>query len=327
MDTLDDVAALAQLAQRRLGRLVHHPLAEPELMSEAETLQMPEAPDLQRLEWVGLLAWGGRDVDDTLPAGVAHKLPVELRPALGLDLAIERVADIEIAAQSQLLCDQVLGAGAHPLLDVVAGDDEVLAAVGDTAHDDVDMRVLRVPVIDGDPVELSAEILLHLADQLAGEALQAGHLRRFFRQDDEPEMVAVALTPLGEGLRIGILGLRTEQPGLLPVPGDTLAPEVAEMGAERRRARGVADDARLDRHQARATHQKMVRPDGGNTAAAEGRAAPAARRAAFPASFPIPLVKLDEQYVVAFEQLDYIAFVRLIGVEEVAMSTPPPSAA
>ena len=45
------------------------------------------------------------------------------------------------------------------------------------------------------------------------------------------------------------------------------------MGAERRGARGVAHDARLDRHQARAAAEQMVRPDSGGTAAAEGRAA------------------------------------------------------
>ena len=62
------------------------------------------------------------------------------------------------------------GAGAHPLLDVVAGDDEILAVVGAAAHDDVDVGIVGVPVIDADPIELGAEILLHLAHQLAGEA-------------------------------------------------------------------------------------------------------------------------------------------------------------
>jgi hypothetical protein len=90
--------------------------------------------------------------------------------------------------------------------------------------------------------------------------------------------MAILLAPPGEGLGVGVLGLRAEQPRLLPVPGDALAPEVAEMSAERRGARGVADDARLDRHQARAAGEQMVRPDGGDTAAAEGRAAGASEQ-------------------------------------------------
>ena len=223
--------------KRRLGGRVHRPLARPELVREAEALQMPQPPDLERVEWVRLPSGIRREVDDAVPIGVAGELPVELGPALGVDLALERAADVEIAAQPQFLGDQVLGAGAHALLDVVARDDEVLAVVGDAAHDDVDVRMLGVPVIDGDPIELGAEILLHLADQLAGEALEVGHLRRVLGRDDEAEMMAVVLAPLGEGLGIGVLGLRAEQPRLLPVPGDALAPEIAEVGGERRRAR------------------------------------------------------------------------------------------
>ena len=126
-----------------------------------------------------------------------------------------------------------------PSLDVVARDDEVLAVVGDAAHDDVDVGMLGVPVIDGDPIELGAEVLLHLADQLAGEALEVGHLGGVLGRDDEAEMMAVILAALGEGLRIGVVGLGSEQPRLLAVPGDALAPQIAEMGRERRARRAL----------------------------------------------------------------------------------------
>ena len=42
-------------------------------------------------------------------------------------------------------------------------------------------------------------------------------------------MVAIILRALREGLGIGIRGLRSEQPRLFPVPGDALAPEIAEV--------------------------------------------------------------------------------------------------
>ncbi len=74
-------------------------------------------------------------------------------------------------------------------------------------------------MIDGDPIELGAEVLLHLADQLAGEALEVGHLRRVLGRDDEAEMMAVILAPLGEGLGIGILGLRVRTAAPSPRPG------------------------------------------------------------------------------------------------------------
>ena len=68
----------------------------------------------------------------------------------------------------------------------------------------------------------------------------------------DAEVMAIALTALGEGLGIGVVGLGTEQPGLLPVPGDTLAPEVAEMRGERCGSCRVAHDAGLDDRAARA---------------------------------------------------------------------------
>ena len=120
------------------------------------------------------------------------------------------------------------------------------------------MRIIRVPVIDTDPVELGAEILFHLPHQVAGIGLEVGHLRRVLGRDDEPEMMPIILGPLGEGLGIGVLGLGTEQPRLLPVPGDTLAPQVAKVGGKRRGPRAMTDDARLDYGVARSAGEQPV---------------------------------------------------------------------
>jgi hypothetical protein len=57
---------------------------------------------------------------------------------------------------------------------------------------------------------------------------------------------------LRECLRIGLVGAGTEGPRLLSVPGDALAPQVAEVGRERCATRAVADDARFDDGVARA---------------------------------------------------------------------------
>ncbi len=81
--------------------------------------------------------WVRRKVDDAMPVGVANELPVELRSAFGLDLALERKLDVAIGARPQLLRHEILSAGAHAFLDVVARYDQVLAVVGDAAHDDV----------------------------------------------------------------------------------------------------------------------------------------------------------------------------------------------
>src|SRR5690606_6323611 len=129
MNPLDDVAALAELAQALLGRLRDDPLARPDLLGEPESLQLAQAADLQRVEFVGLAAGMRREIDDARRMGVARKLAVEVRPAFGRDLALQRGADVAIGAGAQLLGDQVARPVAHAFLDVVARDDEVLAVV------------------------------------------------------------------------------------------------------------------------------------------------------------------------------------------------------
>src|SRR3546814_5408039 len=137
------------------------------------------------MEFVGLAVGMRSKIDDAGFAGVADELPVELRPALRLDLALESAADVEIGAWPQFLGDEVARSVAHAFLDVVAGNHEVLAVVADAAHDQVDVRMLGVPVIDSDPIEPRIEVLLDLADQIAGEGLQVRHLHGVVRRRSE----------------------------------------------------------------------------------------------------------------------------------------------
>ncbi|MCP1734776.1 hypothetical protein J2R87_009110 [Bradyrhizobium elkanii] len=79
------------------------------------------------------------------------------------------------------------------------------------------------------------------------------------------------LTALSKGLGIGILGVRTEQIGLLPVPGNALAPEISEVRGERRRSRPMPNNAGLDRHQTRASGEQTVCLHAGDPTSAEAR--------------------------------------------------------
>jgi hypothetical protein len=147
---------------------------------------------------------GAARVDDA-GAGVADKLPVELGPALGLDLPLEIAADVEIGARPEFLRDEIARAGAHAFLDVVAGDDEVLAVVAHAAHDEMDVGIVGVPVIDADPIELRAEILSIWPIRSRVKDLEVGHLHGVLGRDDEAEMMPVVLAALGEGAAIGVV--------------------------------------------------------------------------------------------------------------------------
>src|SRR5262249_19720840 len=153
MDALDDVAALPELAQGGLGLLGERPLPRADLVGEAESRQLAQTPDLQGMEFVGLTIGIRSEIDDAGAVAVARELAVEAGPALGLDLALERAADLVVSARPQLPGDEVARPVTHALFDIVARDDEVLAVLAHAAHDQMDVRVLGVPMIDGDPFE------------------------------------------------------------------------------------------------------------------------------------------------------------------------------
>lgn len=246
MHALYDVTALAQLSHGGFGIVGNIPLAVTDLLGDAEPLEGAEAADLEGVKFIRLLAGARREIYNTAFVAIAPELAVEIGPAFGLDLTFQRAADIVLVTRAQFLGDEITRPVAHALTDIVAGDDEVLAIVPHTPHDQVDMWMLGVPVVDGDPIEPGVEISLHLPDQVTGEGAQVGHLDRIVRRDDEAEMMAVVLAALGKGLCIGVACLGPEEPGLLPVLGDAFTAQIGEMGRQVAAAQVHAHDTRLD---------------------------------------------------------------------------------
>ena len=150
--------------------------------------------------------------------------PVEACPAVCIDVALEGRAHFVLAPGSELESDQFLSTGADPAADVVAADHEVAAVVGLAADEQVDMRIIGVPVVYPDPVEPAAEIAFHVRDKIAGKGLQVGHVARIFGTDHEPEMMPVALASASEGLLIGAIARGVEHARLLSIPGHALPP-------------------------------------------------------------------------------------------------------
>ena len=271
MDALDDVASLAKLAQSGLGILDHHPLARADLIGEAQSLQLAQPSDFQDVKLVRLAIRARSEIDDACPIRVTRELPVEVGPALRLDLTFEVAPDLLIRAWAQLLRHEILCASTHAFLDVVARDDEILAVVGAAAQDDVDVGIVGVPMINAHPVQLGAEVLLHLVHQVAGEDLEVRHLGRILGRDDEAEVVAIVLATLGKLLGIQVVAAGSEETGLLPIPGHAFAAEIAEVCCKRRRARRMANDAGLDDRDARTAGEQTVRLYGRAAATSEAR--------------------------------------------------------
>ena len=178
-----------------------------------------------------------------------------------------------LASRPELQRHPLGGAVAKAAANVVAANDEVLTVVGAPADQNMDVRVVGIPVIDREPTEPRAEVALDVLHQLAREGAQAFQVCRILGRDDEVKMVPVLLAALCEGLGIGVVGAGVEYASVRPIARDALALEVSHMPRQRRRLELrtlVANDTRHDRDPpARGTRrQRMGRPPSASEARA-----------------------------------------------------------
>ena len=83
----------------------------------------------------------GSEIDDAIMARrLGGKRTIEPGPTVSLDLGVETAANLEVGSWSKLLGDEVTGAGAHSLADVIPRNHQVSPIIGVAAHDDVDVR-------------------------------------------------------------------------------------------------------------------------------------------------------------------------------------------
>ena len=95
-------------------------------------------------------------------------------------------------------------------------------------------------MIDGDPVERSAEIPFGSGHQIVGKGAQILEIARVLRRDDEPEMMPVVFAARRKSAPVEIIAFRPEQVGVAPVLTDAIALQVAEMLDHGRRAKALA---------------------------------------------------------------------------------------
>ena len=214
MDALDDVGTLAERPQCWLGVFGQVPLRGTERLGEAEAFEFSHAPDQCRPSVSLRRAIGsGAQVDHPIMLGsLAGEGAIELGPTVGLNLGVETATNLKIASRQEFQSGKMCSSGAHALADVVAGNHEVAAVTAFAAHDDMDVGIVCVPVVDPNPIELRAEIPLGLRHQVPGERPKVGELLRVLRGHDEAEMVAIALAAIGERAMISVVMFSIEHP-------------------------------------------------------------------------------------------------------------------
>ena len=235
MDALDDVAALAERAQRRLRVLGHDPLSGADRRREAELLQLAGAGDKRGSLGILSPVADRSQIDHPIMAGgLARERLIERRPAIGVDLPLQSAADFLLAAGTKLQRDELLGAGAEAPADIVAIDHQIAAVVGSSANQDMDMWMLGVPMIDRHPIDRRAEIARHFCHEIAREGAKVGELGGVIGRDDESKMVSVVLAAFGESARVRLVARRVEHSARRAVARDAVAAKIGQVSGERR---------------------------------------------------------------------------------------------
>jgi hypothetical protein len=105
--------------------------------------------------------------DPIMRGGLSREDAVEVSPPIGFDLSIQIATDLEIILRPEFECDKMGRSGAQPMTDIVTSNHKIVAIIALPPYDDMDVRVVRIPMIHADPIELGAEIPLGLHHQVA----------------------------------------------------------------------------------------------------------------------------------------------------------------
>jgi hypothetical protein len=187
----------------------------------------------------------------TMRRRVAGERPIQPGPAFRPDLGLQRMPDFSVGSGAELQSQQVLRPRPHSFTNIVPRDDQILAIAGPAPDNDMDVGMLCIPVIDGDPVETGSQIALGIGDEVARKSLDIRKFASVFGRDNELEMVPVAVAPLREGLMIGVIALGAEHPGLFAVLGHAVAAKIGKMRGQRCAFRPVTHDPGFDHRDAR----------------------------------------------------------------------------
>src|SRR3546814_15610020 len=103
------------------------------------------------------------------------------------DLLLNRI----VVARAEGEIDQLASALAQAAADIVARDDQILAALILAPHDDMCVRMAGVVMIDRDPVEIRPKVFLDSGHEPPGERLEVVIFYPVLGAHNDAELVAI----------------------------------------------------------------------------------------------------------------------------------------
>src|SRR5467141_656481 len=243
---LDDIAALAHLAQGGLQLFAQLPAARRGLAGKPHSLQL--AKPRQPQPAVGDAAWIGRrvpEIHETL-AGLGDQRPVDASEAILIDLGRELALLLDRGDRTEFERHQLARPFANAMGDVIAIDDQILAQLIPAVDDDMNMRMAGIKMAHRDPIELRSQVSFEFGHEVAGEAGEVAKRRAVLRRDDDAKLVAVVLAAIEEGVAVGPVLRRRIQPAALAIARGAVALNITQMSGGAAVLAGGTDGARFD---------------------------------------------------------------------------------
>ena len=97
-----------------------------------------------------------REPDGTVRRGMLGDRPIDLRERLAPDVDRPLIGHVPFAASTELAREDFLRPPPHSVAQISAVDPEFVTVSVDAAHDDVDVRIVRVVVVHRGPNEATA---------------------------------------------------------------------------------------------------------------------------------------------------------------------------
>ena len=114
----------------------------------------------------------------------------------------------------------------------------------------MDMGMLRVPMVDGDPVEAGTQVAFGAGHEIPSESFHIRKFTRVFGRNNEPEMMPVLLAPLCKNPIIDLITLSGKHPSRITIFGHAVAAEISEMGGKRPALHVMTHDPSFDHRDA-----------------------------------------------------------------------------
>jgi hypothetical protein len=119
--------------------------------------------------WLWFDRFDGPQIDETRFVRLASEDRIKLSPAMRLHLTFEGGAYFVFRLGPELHGHAILRSGANTAADVNPADHQIAAVLCLAADQKMHVRIVGIVVVNRTPVELGAEISLHVGDQLPRE--------------------------------------------------------------------------------------------------------------------------------------------------------------